>query len=100
MDDIHLEQVRSLMSQITDLMEDLWIERQGLRSVLAHHGFSREQFLEIEKAAKEDDDLRNQARLALFPYWAPRRWVASNLNLLGGPWPYAEFRDRGSESCD
>jgi len=36
----------------------------------------------------------------LFPYWAPRRWVASNLNLLGGPWPYAEFRDRGSESCD
>ena len=67
MDDIHLEQVRSLMSQITDLMEDLWIERQGLRSVLAHHGFSPEQFLEIEKAAKEDDDLRNQARLAFVP---------------------------------
>jgi hypothetical protein len=52
------------MSQITDLMEDLWIERQGLRSVLANHGFSPEQFLEIEKAAKKDTDLRNQARRA------------------------------------
>ena len=45
-------------------MEDLWIERQGLRIILGRHGFSPEQFLEIEKAAKADTDLRQQAHRA------------------------------------
>jgi len=63
MDDIHLEQVRSWLTQITNLLEDMWIERQGLRTVLGRHGFSPAQFLEIEKAAKEDSNLRDQARL-------------------------------------
>lgn len=61
---MHVDAIKAMLRQITDLLETMWIERAGFRNALRNLGYADDQLKALADRALADPELQKQARQA------------------------------------